>query len=172
MGICLESVQRYLSSQTHFLDKRDLIGMVSVILPDLLTVLGHYTTDTECNHQICRAIVLILVLMADRMHDSIYMNKFAPLPYTKRADERALFATLDWTAVNQAQFKVSETTRTQAECMINMYLERMIQDELEYELIHDVENLVLWIAAGMFMSLVPLTRDPCPCFKCHVHHSS
>ena len=32
-------------------------------------------------------------------------------------------------------------------------------DKLDLEETEDVENLVLWVKAGMFMSCVPLTRD-------------
>jgi len=39
-------------------------------------------------------------------------------------------------------------------------------DGLDKEETLDVENLEKWVEAGMFMSLVPLTPDPCVCQSC------
>jgi len=171
MGKCLDRMERYLYAHTHFLDRREAAEMASAFLPELLTVMDRDTTDTECNHQMCRAIVHILGVMLARMNDGIKMNEFRDCPYTTRNDECGLYYRLNWTVENKAQFKVCEATRTQASALINKYLEQMKVDKLDLEETEDVENLVKWVEAGMFMSRVPLTRDDCPCLKCRARRA-
>ena len=163
----MQLLHRFLHVLAHFVDDRDNIRMISVHLPNILTVLGHYTAypHLELRHEMCRHVVNVLVWMAGRMNGN-YMDKFAIFPYTIRDDESALCDLLDRTVGNEAQFQVSETVRIQASCVINKYLEQIKVDELKWDPINDVQNLVLWVEAGMFMSLVPLTPDTCYCPSC------
>ena len=43
VGKCLYSLELYLFTQTHFLDRRDALRFASPLLPQLLTVMEHYT---------------------------------------------------------------------------------------------------------------------------------
>jgi len=169
---CLDSAHRYLYAQTHIMDRREAHQLACPLLPKLLTVMDRYTTDTECDHKICRAIVCILGSMSARMNGGYNQNEFRACPFSSRPDERGLFYRLDFTVENKAQFQVCEATRTQASAVINKYLDQMKVDGFDEEETGDVENVIEWIEAGMFMCLVPLTRDPCPCFKCRGRQSS
>mmetsp|Transcript_39585 Transcript_39585/g.63827 ORF Transcript_39585/g.63827 Transcript_39585/m.63827 type:complete len:111 (-) Transcript_39585:243-575(-) len=110
--------------------------------------------------------------MSGRMYGGINMDEFRNVPHTSRPDERALLAGLNFTEANKFQFQLGNATRTQAKSVIHKYLVQVKVDGLDKEETLDVENLVKWVEAGMFMSLVPLTPDPCPCLQCCVRLAS
>jgi len=104
----MQGLHRFLHVLAHFVDARDNIRMIFVYLPNILTVLGHYTAypHLELRHEMCRHVVNVLVWMAGRMNGN-YMDKFAIVPYTIRDDKSALCDLLDRTVGNEAQFQVS-----------------------------------------------------------------
>jgi hypothetical protein len=168
---CLLSAEEYVESQTHHMDRRAGHQLACTFLPVLLTVLDRGTTQGD--HQSCRSVVNILSTMSGRMTDGINMVDFCPTPTSiRRHDELALYAGQDFTRENEFQFQLGLKTRVHAKKSIDQYLARMTIDGLDQEETLDVENLVKWVEAGMFMSLVPLSPDRCPCEECRVCRAS
>jgi hypothetical protein len=162
---CLTSAEDYVESQTHHLDRREAHELACPLVPLLLTVLDRCTTQGD--HKSCRSVANILTTMSGRMTDGINGVDFCPTPTSiRRPDEQALYAGQDFTRENEFQFQLGLQTRVHAKKSIDQYLARMTIDGLDEEETSTVENLVKWVEAGMFMSLVPLTPDLCPCEQC------
>jgi hypothetical protein len=169
---CLQSAFRFVTANPHLMDGRETNAIACLFLPKLLKVMEHYTTATGCNHQICRLVVSILVCVnVDRMQGGANSDEFCAIPYTPRLDEQNIRKLLDWTKENQAQFQIDEETRTQASAVLNKYLDQMKVDGKDREETHDVEQLIKWVEAGMFMSLVPLTPNLCVCESCRIRRA-
>jgi len=166
---CLDSAKRYVEAQTHHMDRRVALELACQFLPILLTVLERCTTQRD--HESCRGIVYILSTMSARMNGGINWDEFCAVPRTDRLDEIALLSGLDFTEANEFQFQLGYATRTQANAVMHKYLAQMKNDGLDKEETMDVQNLVKWVEAGMFMSLVPLTPDPCVCESCRLRRA-
>jgi len=108
---CLNSAQRYVEAQTHFMDRRQAHELACQLLPMLLSVMDRSTTEGE--HHTCRAIVCILSCMSGRMHGGDNMDEFRIVPQTHRPDEIVLLSSQDFTQANEFQFQLGYATRTQ-----------------------------------------------------------
>ena len=180
---CIECMCRLLHVLAHYVDPRDIIVMMTKYMSPLLRVFGYYSTHPRfmVRNTICRAIVKNLKFMAGRMQNGEDCDIFNKKPTATRNDEIALYLTLCWDVENKAQFQLSADVRTHADDVFMAHLaqlideksswHKMVEDKAKIDQDHaekliDVQNLLLWLDAGMFFSRTPLDATHCGCVKC------